>query len=77
MNAKPAKQMKDRDVQFHGAHATMLIILIALINGRARRKLSALSVRMYGILSKQPNNEIVIRNYSFFKSSLISFLILT
>lgn len=56
-NVKPAKLMREKDVPSRGDLAIMPITLIVLINGPAKRKPNAPSARMYGILSRLPNND--------------------
>lgn len=56
-NVKLVKVMRIKDVLYLGELVIMHIILIVLLNGLIRRKLSALYVRVYGILSRLLNNE--------------------
>lgn len=56
-NVKLVKVMRIKDVLYLGELVIMHIILIVLLNGLIRRKLSVLYVRVYGILSRLLNNE--------------------
>ena len=60
-NAKLIKLFKEMDVQFHGDHVIMLIILIVLINGQVKKKLNVLFVKIFGQLSKQQDNDLIIK----------------
>lgn len=56
-NVKLVKVMRIKDVLYLGELVIMHIILIVLLNGLIRRKLSVRYVRVYGILSRLLNNE--------------------
>lgn len=56
-NVKLVKVMRIKDVLFLGELVIMHIILIVLLNGLIRRKLSVRYVRVYGILSRLQNSE--------------------
>lgn len=60
LNARLTKQVKDKDALFHGELAITHITLIALTNGRTKRKLNVHCAKTYGLLLKLPNNEEMI-----------------
>ena len=59
LNVKLMKLWREMDAQYPGVHVITPIILIALTNGRARKRRNAHCVRTYGQQSKLQNNDLI------------------
>lgn len=72
-NAKLSRMLKHRIAQFHGDHATMLIILTVLTNGLGKTKQNVLYARTNGSQLRQPKNEFMIKTSLLYLQTNINF----